>query len=403
MKLSDEQEQAINYCIENPNKSVTIFGYAGTGKSTMLTELMRRMSEAGTSFIFTAPTNKAVKVLKDKGVNAMTLFSLLFKAQLPKMSLETAKHYEGLKAEYTKTQDKHILAEINAIFKQYNTLTAVDVFGDGEGRGLTVIIDECSMVGRKLYGEKLEKLGMRIIAVGDPEQLPPVKDEPYFEKADFSLTTVFRTALDNPILALATKTRYSEREWLRLEYLLGNEFADMMDELPVEEIVEQMKEFDQTICYTNRLRKALNIGSREAKGFTSSIPVKGEKLILKKNIIEKEVFVNGEIIEVKSARAIKGGKGKLSIKFTRDGEDYSRTFYGENINADQHWGDLTNPSKKTFKADYGYAITGHASQGSEYDTVLIVLESPVVNRKWFYTALTRAKQTVKILVVDKGV
>lgn len=402
MELSKEQREAVEYCVQNPTQSVTIFGYAGTGKSTMLSELMRRLTETGQKFIFTAPTNKAVRVLKAKGVPASTLFSFLFKAKTPKMSEEVHNHYDGLKERYKELKEDHVLDEIKGIYKQYNTLEAVDVWGNGTGQGLTVIIDECSMVGKRLYGEKLEKLGMRIIAVGDPEQLPPVKDDPYFKEADFTLTNVFRTALDNPILALATKTRYQTREWLRLEYLAGNEYAHMIEECPFEEVAYLMQEYDQTICYTNKLRKALNQEARKQKGIDSPIPVKGEKLILKKNVILQDVFVNGEIVEVTSCRLIKGGKGKMRIAFERDGERHSHTFYGENINADQKWGDLDNGSlSKTFKADYGYAITGHASQGSEYDSVLIVLENPVVNKQWFYTALTRAKLKATVVVVGK--
>jgi exodeoxyribonuclease-5 len=403
MQLSKQQQEAIDYCMNNPNQSVTIFGYAGTGKSTILSELMRRMDEEGTKYIFTAPTNKAVRVLQNKGVNASTLFSFLFKASTPLMTEKVAQHYENLKARYRDTKDKLVLEEIQLLHKQYSTIIPVDAISKEDAVGMTVIIDECSMVGRKVYGEKLEKLGMRIIAVGDPEQLPPVKDELYFSKADFTLTEVFRTALDNPILALATKTRGKEGEWLKLDSLLGNEFGYMCETLPIEEIAEMMKDYDQTICYTNKTRKMLNQETRKARGIKSVIPIKGERLILKNTVIGEDVFVNGEIIEVKSSRLIKGNKtGKLRMRFERTGEDtqFEKTFFGENINLDQHWPDFGAVSNQTLKADYGYAITGHASQGSEYDTVLIVLERRSVNRQWFYTALTRAKQRALIAVVE---
>lgn len=402
MELSKQQQQAIDYCMNNLDKSVTIFGYAGTGKSTILSELMKRMNEAGVKYIFTAPTNKAVRVLQKKGVTASTLFSFLFKAKTPVMTESVEKHYEKLKVKYEQTKDKATLEEIQVIHKQYSEIKAVDALTPEEAKGMTVIIDECSMVGRKVYGEKLEKLGMRIIAVGDPEQLPPVKDELYFTQADFTLTEVFRTALDNPILALATRVRSKDGDWLGLGQVLGREYGYMCETLPVEEIAELMKDYDQTICYTNKARKMLNQITRKARGIESMIPIKGERLILRNTVIGEDVFVNGEMIEVKSSRLIKGSKGKLRMKFTRVGDEqvFDKTFFGENINLDQHWPDFGAVSNQTLKADYGYAITGHASQGSEYDTVLVVLEKRSVNRQWFYTALTRAKQRVLVAVIE---
>jgi exodeoxyribonuclease-5 len=51
-------------------------------------------------------------------------------------------------------------------------------------------------------------------------------------------------------------------------------------------------------------------------------------------------------------------------------------------------------------ADFGYALTCHKAQGSEWDRVLVydegtgsgVMRDPILRRRWLYTAVTRAKR-----------
>src|SRR5690606_12714869 len=80
-----------------------------------------------------------------------------------------------------------------------------------EGAGL-VIIDECSMVDEQM-GKDLESFGVKILVLGDPFQLPPVKGQGYFTDAqpDFLLTEIHRQAADNPIIRLATDVRSAGR------------------------------------------------------------------------------------------------------------------------------------------------------------------------------------------------
>ena len=75
-----------------------------------------------------------------------------------------------------------------------------------------VVIDECSMVDDRM-GQDLLSFGTKVLVLGDPAQLPPVRGSGFFtdtETPDVMLTEIHRQAKDNPIIAMATKVRNKE-------------------------------------------------------------------------------------------------------------------------------------------------------------------------------------------------
>lgn len=182
--LNPDQEFAVKALldfIQDPSNSNPFFvfsGFAGTGKTSCMREVVSRMSHSHIVCAFTAPTNKAAKVLRSVTGDASTIYSLL-----------------GLRIDKS-GELKQVVSG-----KPPEGLADLDV----------VFVDEGSMVNKNLI-QVLEvyadKYGFKVIFLGDPAQLPPVgePESPIWKlKSDAVLTKVMRH--DNQILKLVTSIR----------------------------------------------------------------------------------------------------------------------------------------------------------------------------------------------------
>lgn len=174
-------------------------GYAGTGKSTTIQQVLKAAQEMKESkrMVFTAPTHKAVKVLARM-------------AQVNGLSVPCATIHSvlGLRVRETEDQIKIEQARQNGMAK--NAMVNLDA----------IVVDECSMVGKELFGyieDAARTYGVKVIFMGDPAQLPPVGEAnaPAFEVPGMALTQVMRQRGENPILGLCTDLR----EYLELRRL----------------------------------------------------------------------------------------------------------------------------------------------------------------------------------------
>jgi len=193
-KLNSEQENALyslEEFIKNPSKfdgQITLLGYAGTGKTSIISLFDKYLKKKYIKPIYTSPTHRANAVTKQKNPKAkvLTLHSLFGLG--PNIKLEEG-DYDIRDLEFASQNKPKIMG------------------------GETLIVDEASMVSEALY-KFLENfknsLGINIIYVGDPAQLKPVKDKsisPVFTKGTkLQLTKVERTG-DNPILRESTNLR----------------------------------------------------------------------------------------------------------------------------------------------------------------------------------------------------
>lgn len=200
LTLTDRQQSiydAVIHKIDNfPGRyTCTIEGYAGTGKSTLISQIAKRVSH-GYSIAMTSPTHKANSVLRKMMVNTGVKSN--------QYTVGTIHSFLGLKL--VNEQNRQVL-KLDPKAKNKNTY--VDV----------LIIDECSMVSDELYEyimEQAYRVRRALIFIGDSAQLPPVDTEhsnetklsPTFNITEkYSLTEVLRQALDNPIISIATKIR----------------------------------------------------------------------------------------------------------------------------------------------------------------------------------------------------
>jgi exodeoxyribonuclease V len=335
-----------------------LFGYAGTGKST----LAKHVAEHVDGLVaFAAFTGKAALVMRSKGCeNARTLHSLIYRA--------------------SDTETEEPTFELND--------------ESDAARAKLIVVDECSMVDEEL-GRDLLSFGRKVLVLGDPAQLPPVKGGGYFTDAepDVMLTQVHRQAADNPIVRLSMIVR----EGGRIDYgVYGETRVVRRDGLDPALVTGA----DQVLVGMNKTRRAYNNRLRQLRGFSSAHPQSGEKLVCLRNN-RKKGLLNGALFTVKSAGALRRGKIRMLVapeegegKFLRVG--VIPQFF-ENVE-----GEIPYALRKdSDEFDYGYALTVHKAQGSQWDNVALFDESFAFREhraRWLYTGVTRAAQMLTLVM-----
>lgn len=293
-----------------------------------------------------------------------------------------------------------------------------------------LLVDESSMISKDvwmdLHGFATE-LGLRVVLIGDGFQLPPVETD--FTKKAFSvfaddfpatyrvnLTEVLRQALESPIIRTVTGIRLGANINDALaEWETGEDLNDLA--------MKTWKEGGAIIVHRNATRQDLNRKMRALQGLRPDRLGTGEPLLVMKNDYEADVF-NGEVHTADEVEYIgeaicvdryNGISFEASFSWVRSGER-EFTVCNEEIFGklpDKFWhGALYRGARLACleaRLDYrpfvqtnmGYVLTCHKSQGSEWPSVLVVVEPSLrmggpEGRRWIYTALTRARETLRV-------
>jgi exodeoxyribonuclease-5 len=336
-----------------------LFGYAGTGKTT----LARHIAEGVDGKVaFAAFTGKAALVLRSKGCEgATTIHSLIYRPR-------------GAKDDEAPS-------------------FAINRESEASGARL-IVIDECSMVDEEL-GRDLLSFGAPVLVLGDPAQLPPVKGGGYFteHEPDVMLTEVHRQARDNPIVRLSMEVReggYLERGAYGESRVIPRASID----------AEQILACDQVLVGMNRSRRACNQRIRQLLGATTPYPAAGEKLVCLKND-KKKGLLNGGLFVVKEVAA--GNAGLLKMRVRPEEEPGARAVRVSVLAQAFERDEAEIPfqlRRYTDSFDYGYALTVHKAQGSQWDDVVLFDESFAFKEhraRWLYTGLTRAAKRVTVV------
>ncbi len=407
MQLSHQQEECIKSAkqwFNSPDrkKFFRIDGYAGSGKTT----IAKKIAEAlGGVTKFAAFTGKAAHVLSRKGCAAQTIHKLIYLAKdKPKHALNTlreelGKHVKdsGKSPEELK-QDLEYVKLTRAIEQEEQSIMQ-PAFGVNDSKlapihsADLVILDEVSMVNEKMATDILS-FKKPVLILGDPAQLPPIKGTGYFMtgQPDVMLTEIHRQARDNPIIDLATRVRNGEK----LEYGEYGESRVMkwMDVADQNFVLGH----DQIIVGKNKTRHSLNDAIRRLKGFKGEYPVMGDRLICLRNNREYSLL-NGSMWLV---HANHGADEELNVLDITSEDDASEQqvvdAWSHIFRREERYMDYFD-RKQAQEFDYGYAITCHKSQGSQWDSVLVKDESYSFRQdrsKWLYTAITRAAERVTI-------
>lgn len=371
MNWSDQQSSAIRAVqawIKDPHgKQVfRLFGYAGTGKTTLAKELARTVR--GT-VLYATFTGKAALVLRNKGCDdASTIHALIYKPEVD----EDTGHVTFTLNEESELADAALL-----------------------------IVDEVSMVGEELAKDLLS-FGVKVLVLGDPAQLPPVSGEGFFINSapDVMLTEVLRQARENPIIHLSMLIREGHR-LKRGEY--GSSAVIKREDVGQERMQQLVLGADQLLCGLNRTRVAFNRRIRKLKGLAGYpndwFPARGDRLICLKNNKEKHLF-NGGLWEVD---CVEDKFGRLDMQVKSLDEDRNPVVikvHEEFFNGTDHkldWREKRDSDQFT----YGWAITCHKSQGSQWNNVIVFDESGAfrdARSNWLYTAITRAADKVTVVV-----
>ena len=389
MELTNKQTIGLDLAIrrwKDGEKYTVIAGYAGTGKSTLVKFIISALSDYGIKperdVAYATFTGKAAEVLRKKGnPNAITLHKLLYD------------HIPKANGGFLRKEKRNLEYKV-------------------------VVVDEVSMVPKSML-DILLKHKIYVLFLGDPFQLPMIDKKESHNLLDHPhifLDEIMRQEAESEIIQLTMKIRNGEK----IDFSNGKEVMV----IPKKELVTgHLLWADQIICATNNTRISINNQVRQLLGY-EGLPKDGEKLICLRNYWDdistngNAALVNGTTGIIKNAfenfrlvpMYIKIENHKVNFiqcdfiadggdEFTQVNMDKNMILTGEPC---MTWKEAYNLNKykkqlgeivpKEFA--FGYAITCHKAQGSEYDNVLVIEESFPFDKeehaRWLYTACTRA-------------
>lgn len=382
-------------------------GYAGTGKTTLVRHAIAQLEVE--SVEYATYTGKAALVLKKyNNVPARTIHSLIYKYVPPNRKL-CADLYEQIRETSDEKKKKQLQSQLDEEQKPKFVLNDESDLRSAE----LLVLDECSMVNKEMLDD-LCSFQVPIIALGDPGQLPPIEGTGALfnlrAQPDALLTEIHRQAEGNPIIEISTRARQRiplpQGEW-------GDSYLHLAR--PIAERQGKLKELclaaDQILCGKNKTRQALNVKMREwlelQEDMSDPYPVPGDKLICLRNDNEKGLF-NGLFAEVVDRGAIGDASIRLTLQLENEEEPrafdclraYFDSYYDPQALKDVKWWER----KGLAEFEFGYAITVHKSQGSQWGSVLLwddrflIWRSAAKERaQWLYTAVTRAAQRLVVL------
>lgn len=288
-----------------------------------------------------------------------------------------------------------------------------------------VVVDEVSMVPKSMI-DQLLKHKVYVIFLGDPFQLDVIDKEEHhdlLEHPHIFLDEVMRQAAESEIIRMTMDIRNG----IIAPYHKGEEVMVM----PYKELVDGCYTWaDQIICATNAKRHEINTKMREMLGY-NGLPQDGEKMICLRNYWDDtsdlgDALVNGTTGIISNvSQHIERIPGFIKCD-NHNMECIDCTFTtGEGsifkTSMDKHMiltGEKCIDWRVSYKLGkikdrigdivprefaFGYCITTHKAQGSEWDKVLVLEETypyeKIEHLRWLYTAATRASQK---LVLVKG-
>ena len=391
MVLTNKQQEGLNVAVARykaKERWTCISGYAGSGKTTLLRYIIDALQlDPEQDVAYIAFTGKAAQVLRQKGCpNAMTAHRLLYYSK-PTPS-----------GRFIYTPRPSIPYKV-------------------------VVVDEISMLSKELW-ELLLSHKAYVLASGDPGQLPPVGNNSCADilaRPHIFLDEIMRQAQESEIIRLSMDIR-EERS---LSYFRGKEALV----IPPSEMIEGMFTWaDQILTATNQARYNINNDMRKSAG-RGMIPEIGDKIICNHNCWDISdamginALVNGTIGYITEIKPIEhkyphidlpdpvplyqtNFKTEYGDEFNNIPIDQSTILTGTKfLTTKQEYQFYRSPTLKSQQMpidfNYGYAITCHKAQGSQWDKVLVIEERYPFKRderkQWLYTAVTRAAERLVLV------
>ena len=448
------------FTYEDVNKVFILRGYAGTGKTTLMSGLIKWLESESISYNLLASTGRAAKILSDKtGTKARTVHSHIYVFKDLSEDLETLSINNkkmdiddtgqlslmfGLRSIDTSTGRLYIVDEASMISDTKEKTTSFAKFGTGE-----LLKDLLEFDERGLF-----------IFVGDPIQLPPINQtlSPALSKEyisekyncrvlDYELTEIIRQDSGSGIITASMNLRklYIRNPQVKFaNFPFKNQFniqvhsshLSLMNSY-IENIKQYGFEHSTLICQTNRYCSEINKYIRNVLRKNEKWIEKGDILMVTQNNYLSDL-VNGDMVEllqvgeteIRSGLSFKQVQVRelsqnhiINIRLIEDILYSVSTNLNETQNRDlmidyfmrmKAMGIkqtdsafkskmMSDPYLNALKAVYGYALTCHKSQGGEWDEVFLYLDNKIHGLpkpsiyQWMYTAVTRAKTKLHVV------
>lgn len=417
MELSPKQQEIAQTIIDWYTSSsrapfITLGGYAGTGKTTLIGYIARALREKDPKIkiAFCSYTGKATRVLE------------------------------------TKLREQQVATNADSISTIHRLIYEPVMGNDNEIVGWQrrtedfpyklIIVDEASMLNLPIWQDLLG-YQLPILAVGDHGQLPPIEgDFNLMERPQLRLEEIFRQEAQSPIIKLSQLAR----EQGHIPFGIYGHGVKKLNRAEPEtqeflaEILARRREDMLVLTGYNHTRVKINKAIRGLHEFETGFPEKGDKVICLKNNHKLHIY-NGMVGEVKNAKymswddyvfatsknpkqeaindevkehletpffaKIEGADPIIQLEVEFPGDD--RRYQGYVVT--NQFNQLTTAKQvpRTIDLfDFGYALTVHKAQGSQA-RVAVVFEERFAKmtddqwRRWLYTAVTRAAEELYIV------
>ena len=380
MELSGDQQKALKELLswyKDPDRSrfITLGGYAGTGKTTLISIFKNELAklDKGVKIAFCSYTGKAAQNLKNKLKEAGALNV--------KDSVSTI---HGLI--YTPREDA------GGQIAGWDRKDALE-------RHL-IIVDEASMVDGLIWQDLLS-YDIPIIAVGDHGQLPPISGNfNLMEKPQVLLTQIHRQAAENPIIKVSEFARTTglvpPMKYGAGVYKYLKEDSDAQEKTG--ELLEAYSPETLILCGYNNTRNRINQHIRASRGYETPTPSGGDRVICLRNNHKKGIF-NGMLGTITSIMPARKDWYEAEIQLDDREKPYEGLIYAPQFNT-RTGVNFTKDRKLAMLGDlfdFGYALTVHKAQGSQAKRVIMFEErfaqmDDEMWRRWLYTGVTRAEE-----------
>ncbi len=373
-------DSLMDWFSKNQSPYITVGGYAGTGKTTLISEFRKKLTKVNKKLkvSFCAYTGKASRVLKSK--------------------------LEDQKAVYP----DDTVSTIHSLIYSPVVNNKEEIIGWERKEKLEndlIIIDEASMVDSEIWKD-ICSYGIRIVAIGDHGQLPPIRGSfNLVENPILRLEKIHRQAEGNPIIQLSILAR--EEGTIPVGNYSGKVKKINSSESDIASTVDDLlMSYDEDmmiLCGFNNTRVKLNAHIRQMFDLNSPLPEAGDRVICLRNNHAFGIFngMQGLIERLENEddewyfAEINMGDGVPKFKGLILKEQFGNK---ESLN-------FTGNRSKTLNGDlfdFGYAVTVHKAQGSQAKRVLLFEErfskmDDEMWRRWLYTGITRAEEELYII------
>jgi exodeoxyribonuclease-5 len=424
------------------NPILIVNGYAGTGKTSLISSYVKTLKSLNLNTVLLAPTGRAAKVFYSfANKKAFTIHKQIY---------QRSEGADG-RINWNRTRNKN--------------------------KNTTYIIDEASMIpGQQSLNNSgfssntlledlleyvFEQKGNRLILIGDMAQLPPVgeKNSPALDPeyvstlvdspiARITLKEVVRQELNSGILHNATLIRYLidsvqpafpklvSNDYADVEFITGYELQDLLEETYDQFGIEEMV----FITWSNKRANGFNQQIRSRVLWMEEELNAGDRLMVVKNNyfwLENDFIANGDVLEVhKVIRETERYGFKFADLLVHIADNDNVTEFEIKVLLDvlseegpalssfkqqdlfskieEDHADISNRKKRyrkimespwfnAIQIKYAYAVTSHKSQGGQWPVVF--LEAPYLREpepgiedlRWLYTGFTRASKKLYLV------